>query len=131
MRLTQGTFSFLPDLSDEQVSAQIRYALSHGWAMSVEHTDDPHPRNSYWEMWGQPMFDLAPGDSDVALREVRGCRAAHPDNYVKLIAYDARRGRQTTALSFIVGRPAVEQAFAVERADAHDRVVHYRLAQAR
>ena len=31
---------------------------THGWAMSVEHTDDPHPRNPYWEMWGTPMFDL-------------------------------------------------------------------------
>ena len=25
---------------------------------SVEFTDDPHPRNVYWEMWGLPMFDL-------------------------------------------------------------------------
>ena len=46
MRITQGTFSFLPDLTDEQIVAQIRYALDHGWAMSVEHTDDPHPRNA-------------------------------------------------------------------------------------
>ena len=27
MRLTQGTFSFLPDLTDEQISAQIEYCL--------------------------------------------------------------------------------------------------------
>ena len=26
--------------------------------MALEFTDDPHPRNTYWEMWGQPMFDL-------------------------------------------------------------------------
>ena len=30
MRITQGTFSFLPDLTDEQIAAQIRYALDHG-----------------------------------------------------------------------------------------------------
>ena len=24
----------------------------HGWALSVEYTDDPHPRNTYWEMCG-------------------------------------------------------------------------------
>ena len=43
MRITQGTFSYLPDLTDEQIAAQVRYALDHGWAISVEFTDDPHP----------------------------------------------------------------------------------------
>ena len=57
MRLTQGTFSFLPDLSDAQIRAQIEYCLGRGWAVSVEYTDDPHPRNAYWEMYGMPMFD--------------------------------------------------------------------------
>ena len=127
MRLTQGTFSFLPDFTDEQIAAQIRYALSRGWAMSVEYTDDPHPRNAYWEIWGQPMFDLEPEEADVVLREVRACREAHPDEYVKLIAYDATRGRQTTALSFIVNRPAAEPGFRLERADAHDRVIRYQV----
>jgi ribulose-bisphosphate carboxylase small chain len=28
MRLTQGTFSFLPDLTDSQIEAQVRYCLS-------------------------------------------------------------------------------------------------------
>jgi ribulose-bisphosphate carboxylase small chain len=125
MRLTQGTFSYLPDLTDEQITAQIRYALSHGWAMSVEHTDDPHPRNSYWEMWSPPMFDLDPVDAAAVLREVRACREAHSGSYVKLIAYDAGRGRQTTALSFIVNRPASEPGFRIERTDAHDRVLRY------
>jgi ribulose-bisphosphate carboxylase small chain len=127
MRITQGTFSFLPDFTDEQIAAQIRYSLEHGWAMSVEYTDDPHPRNSYWELWGLPMFDLPSEDTDVVLREVRACREAHPDHYVKLIAYDSSHGRQTTALSFIVGRPAVEPGFRLERIESHDRVIRYRL----
>ena len=131
MRVTQGAFSFLPDFTDDQIAAQIRYALDKGWSMSVEYTDDAHPRNSYWEMWGQPYFELLPEDYELVLREVRACREAHPDHYVKLIAYDARRGRQTTALSFVVNRPAVETAFSTERADIHDRVVRYRLAPTR
>ena len=46
MRVTQGMFSFLPDLTDEQIEAQVSYALRNGWAISVEYTDDPHPRNA-------------------------------------------------------------------------------------
>ena len=35
MRLTQGTFSYLPDLTDEQIGAQIEYCLKNGWAVSI------------------------------------------------------------------------------------------------
>ena len=57
-RLTQGQFSFLPDLTDAEIALQIEYGLDKGYAWSVEYTDDPHPRNTYWEMCGMPMFDL-------------------------------------------------------------------------
>jgi len=50
MRITQGTFSYLPDLTDEEITSQLDYALGNGWALSVEFTDDPHPRNNYWDM---------------------------------------------------------------------------------
>ena len=33
MRITQGTFSFLPDLTDKQIGAQLKYALDKGWAI--------------------------------------------------------------------------------------------------
>ena len=105
MRITQGTFSFLPDLSDEQIEAQIAYALRNGWAISIEHTDDPHPRNAYWDLWNLPLFDLRPDQADVAMREVKACRERFPRSYVKVVAYDAAYTRQTTALAFIVGRP--------------------------
>src|SRR5271154_1571728 len=127
MRITQGTFSFLPDLSDEQIDAQVRYALDRGWAIAVEYTDDAHPRNSYWDMWGLPMFDLTVDDVDRVSRDVRACREAHPQHYVKVIAYDASYGRQTTALSFIVNRPEREPGFRLDRTDAHDRVMRYGL----
>ena len=38
MRLGQGTFSFLPDLSDQQIAAQLDYCLGRGWALSIEFT---------------------------------------------------------------------------------------------
>jgi ribulose-bisphosphate carboxylase small chain len=127
MRVTQGTFSFLPDLTDEQIEAQIHYILDNGWAISVEYTDDPHPRNAYWEMWNLPLFDLRPDQADVALREVKACRERHPNHYVKVIAYDARYTRQTTALAFIVGRPREEPGFRLERTDRADRSMRYTL----
>ncbi len=54
MRITQGAFSFLPDLTDEQIAKQVQYCIDNGWAVSLEFTDDPHPRNTYWDMWGHP-----------------------------------------------------------------------------
>jgi len=125
MRLTQGTFSFLPDLTDEQIEAQISYALGNGWSIMVEYTDDPHPRNGLWDMWSPPMFDLEEGEADVVMRDVRACREAHSHLYVKVVAYDRSKGRQTSALSFIVNRPEVEPGFRLERQETHDRVIRY------
>jgi ribulose-bisphosphate carboxylase small chain len=127
MRITQGTFSFLPDLTDDQIAAQVRYALEQHWVMSVEYTDEPHPRNAFWEMWGLPQFDLSVDETEVVLRDVRACREAHPQSYVKVIAYDPSHGRQTTALSFIVGRPEREPTFELRRTESHDRVQRYAL----
>ncbi len=72
MRITQGTFSFLPDLTDEQIARQIQYCIGNGWAVNIEFTDDPHPRNTYWEMWGFPMFDIK--DAAAAMTELAACR---------------------------------------------------------
>jgi ribulose-bisphosphate carboxylase small chain len=123
VRITQGTFSYLPDLTDEEITRQIEYCLGNGWPLSVEFTDDPHPRNTYWEMWGLPMFDLK--DAAGVLLEVNACRTAHPNAYVRLNAYDASLGRQTTALSFIVQRPADEPGFQLSRQEGADRRVRY------
>jgi ribulose-bisphosphate carboxylase small chain len=125
MRITQGTFSFLPDLTDEQIEAQIAYALRNDWAIMVEYTDDPHPRNALWDMWGMPLFDLDEEQVDVAMREVRACREANPQQYIKLVAYDRSLGRQTSALSFIVNRPDHEPGFRLERQEKADRQIRY------
>ncbi len=125
MRITQGTFSFLEDLTDEEIEAQIRYGLQNGWAIMVEYTDDPHPRNSYWDMWKQPEFDLSPDEADVAMRDVQECREACPNHYVKVVCYDSSLGRQTSRLSFVVNRPDEEPGFRLERQDKADRQIRY------
>ena len=123
MRLTQGTFSFLPDLSDAQIAKQIEYCLGNGWAVSVEYTDDPHPRNTYWEMFGNPMFDIR--DAAGVMTEVNACRKTFPNHYIKVNAFDSTRGRESLRLSFIVGRPPEEPGFALVRQEGPGRTVRY------
>jgi len=127
MRVTQGTFSFLPDLTDEQIELQIKYSLRNGWAIMIEHTDDPHPRNSYWEMWSQPSVDLPEEESDVPMQDMNACREAFPHQYVKVVAYDRSLGRQTSRLAFIVNRPDEEPGFRLQRVQRRDRVIDYQI----
>jgi ribulose-bisphosphate carboxylase small chain len=127
MHVTQGTFSYLGDLTDEQIQAQLAYALRQGWAIMLEHTDDPHPRNLLWDMWDQPRFDLSEDEAAIAMEDVTACRAANPERYVKIVCYDASLGRQTTALSFIVQRPREEAGFRLERTGLADRRLSYGL----
>lgn len=111
--ITQGTFGQLPEFDDDEIEAQLRYALDQGWAISIELTDDPHPRNIFWEMWGLPMFDLT--DPGAALAEIEACREAFPNQYVKVNAFDSSTGRETIALSFLVQRPGHEPGFRLDR----------------
>jgi ribulose-bisphosphate carboxylase small chain len=123
MRLTQGQFSFLPDLTDEEITKQISYALSQGWAVAVESTDDPHPRNTYWDMWGQPMFDIQ--DAAGVMMEVNACRKANKNKYIKVLAFDSNRGFETIRMSFLINRPSTENGFELVRAEGPGRNVNY------
>lgn len=125
MRITQGTFSFLPDFTKDEIKGQIQYAIDNGWALAVEFTDDPHPRNAFWEMWELPMFDIT--DASAVAYEVEKCIEAYPNHYVKVVAYDPAPHRQTTGLDFIVNRPSEEPGFRLDRTEANDRHIHYTL----
>ena len=125
-RITQGQFSYLPDLTDAQISKQIEYALKHNYAVGVEYTDDPHPRNTYWEMFGNPMFDLK--DPAGILMEINGCRKAFPSHYIRVTAFDSTQGVESPRMSFIVNRPAREPGFGLARQEADRRQVRYRIS---
>jgi ribulose-bisphosphate carboxylase small chain len=125
MKLTQGAFSFLPDLTEEQITKQIQYALLKNWAISIEYTDDPHPRNNYWEMWGLPLFDIK--DPAAVLFELNMCRKAKPNYYVKVACFDNSRGVESCVLSFIVQRPAYEPGFKLTRQETQGRNLVYTL----
>ena len=122
-RITQGQFSFLPELTDAEIALQIDYGLNKGYAWSVEYTDDPHPRNTYWEMFGMPMFDLH--DAAGVLMELNSCRKTFPNHYIRLMAFDSTRGVETITMSFIVNRPANEPGFRVMRQEVNGRSMRY------
>lgn len=123
MHITQGQFSFLPALTDEQIKTQVKWALNHDWAVSVEYTDDPHPRNTYWEMYGHPMFDLR--DPAGVMKEITECRQAFPNHYIRVMAFDSSKGWETPRMSFIVNRPDNEPGFRLERQEAQGRSLRY------
>ncbi|WP_123194842.1 ribulose bisphosphate carboxylase small subunit [Pannonibacter phragmitetus] len=123
MRITQGCFSFLPDLTGEQIAGQVDYCLSRGWAIGLEYTDDPHPRNTYWNMWGNPMFDLR--DAKGVMMELEACRKAHPQTYIRVNAFDSTRGAETVTMSFIVNRPGDEPSLVMRRTEADGRSIRY------
>ena len=123
MKITQGTFSFLPELTDAEIKAQIQYALDQAWSLSVEYTDDPHPRNVYWEMWGNPMFDIK--DAAGVMLEVTACRKARSNDYIKVNAFDSTHGFETMRMSFMVNRPKDEPGFRLVRQETNGRNVHY------
>ena len=122
-RLTQGQFSFLPDLSDEEITLQIEYGLRKGYAWSIEYTDDPHPRNTYWEMYGNPMFDLQ--DAAGVLVELNHCRKTFPNHYIRMMAFDSTRNTESIVMSFIVNRPASEPGFGLVRQEVNGRSIRY------
>ncbi len=125
MRITQGAFSFLPDLTDEQITKQVQYCIDNGWAVNLEYTDDPHPRNTYWDMWGHPMFDIE--DAAGVMYELAECRKLYGDNrYIRLSAFDSTQGWESVKLSFIVNRPKGEEdGFWLQRTEGAGRKIRY------
>jgi ribulose-bisphosphate carboxylase small chain len=123
VRLTQGAFSFLPDLTDEQIKKQVEYCISRGWSVNIEWTDDPHPRNVYWELWGLPLFDVK--DPAAVMFELAECRKANTTGYIKMNAFDASIGTESCVMSFIVQRPTYEPGFYLSRQEIAGRMIRY------
>ncbi len=96
------TFSYLPPLTPEQVRKQLRYILDNGWIPGIEFTAQPGAQNTYWSWWKLPLFNARTPEDVWA--EIEACRAAHPDCYIRLSAYDS--ARQLEAMSFVVAQPS-------------------------
>ncbi len=106
------TFSYLPELTREEIRKQVEYIVSQGWNPAVEHIEPAYARATYWYMWKLPMF----GETDVdrILAEVDACHEANPGNHVRLIGYDNTNQTQGTAMVVYRGTPP-EQVFCADR----------------
>jgi ribulose-bisphosphate carboxylase small chain len=122
-RITQGNFALLPDLTDEQIKKQIEYGIKKGYAISIEYTDDPHPRNVYWELWGLPLFNIP--NSAAIFNEYKEAKKAHPNSYIKVNGFSNVRGIESTSMSFIVHRPKFEPGFYLARQESTGRSQRY------
>ncbi len=97
------TFSYLPQMTPEQVRRQIAHAIAQGWNPAVEHTEKGTPaKASYWYMWKLPMF----GETDVdrILGEAEACHKANPNNHVRLVGYDNFAQSQGAAMVISRGK---------------------------
>jgi len=80
------TFSYLPEMSDEQIRKQIQYIIDRGWNPGIEHTEPENAFSNYWYMWKLPMFGET--SVDAVLAECEACKKAHPGNHVRLMGFD-------------------------------------------
>lgn len=96
------TFSYLPPLSDDELALQVESILERRLVPAVEYATDPGARTVYWSMWKLPMFGAT--TADEVLAEVDACARTHPEAFVKLTGYDAKRQGQVA--SFVARRPA-------------------------
>ncbi len=92
---TLETFSFLPDLTQEEVYKQIAYIIAQGWTPAMEHVHPSNAVNTYWQMWKLPFF----GETDLAkvVNELEACRREYPNHHIRLTGYDSYTQSQGSA----------------------------------
>jgi ribulose-bisphosphate carboxylase small chain len=59
------------------------------------------------------------------MMELDSCRAEHPGKYVKVVAFDSKKGWESVRMSFVVQRPAFEPGFELVRQEGIGRCVTY------
>ncbi len=99
--LRYETLSYLPPLTDQQISKQINYMLEQGYIPAIEFEENPTPGMHHWTLWKLPLFS-ASSAQDV-LSEVRECRSEYSNSYIRVVGFDNIKQCQT--VSFIVYKP--------------------------
>ena len=96
------TFSYLPEMGDEDIRKQVQFIVSKGWNPAIEHTEPENAFNHYWYMWKLPMFGET--DVDKVVAEAEACHKANPDNHVRLVGYDNFKQSQGAAMVIYRGK---------------------------
>ncbi|MEJ1158194.1 ribulose bisphosphate carboxylase small subunit [Prosthecomicrobium sp. N25] len=125
MKITQGLFTFLPELTEDQIRRQVEYCLANDWVISIDMTDEIESRATYWESWGD--HDVAAGGVAGVMEAIRVCRNANPRHHVRISAHDSSRGFEEVRLSFIINRPREASVFRMERPEFANRAPRYRV----
>ncbi|NJO17852.1 MAG: ribulose bisphosphate carboxylase small subunit [Thioploca sp.] len=90
------TFSYLPEMTQDNIYKQVKYLVSKGWNPAIEHSEPEQAFNHFWYMWKLPMFGEA--DVDKILAEADACHKAHPNHHIRLVGYDNYKQSQGTAM---------------------------------
>merc|ERR1712100_58610 len=117
------TFSFLPPLSDADLTKQVQYLLNNGWTPCLEFEDPAHAYtdghgwsgldssvnanyydNRYWVMWKLPMYGC--NNADEVIQEVKACVKAFPNCYVRCAGFD--NIKQVQCAGFLCYRPKLD-----------------------
>ena len=119
------TFSFLPALTDGEITKQVDYIVRNGWTPCLEFSAPEtayiastncirmgeatvnYYDNRYWSMWKLPMFGCT--DGSQVLKEIQACTKAFPDAYIRLVAFD--NVKQVQCAGFLVHRPTTAKEY--------------------
>ena len=96
------TFSYLPEMGQDEIRKQVEYIVNQGWNPAIEHTEPENSFDHYWYMWKLPMFGET--DVDKILDEAKACHKAHPHNHVRLVGYDNYAQSQGAAMVIYRGK---------------------------
>ncbi|MFN4777759.1 MAG: ribulose bisphosphate carboxylase small subunit, partial [Pseudanabaena sp.] len=78
------TLSYLPPLSDAQITRQIEYTLKQGFYPAIEFNEDSDPAVHYWTLWKLPLFNAR--SPQEVLTEVQACRSSYPGSFIRVVA---------------------------------------------
>ncbi|GET36857.1 MULTISPECIES: ribulose bisphosphate carboxylase small subunit [Microseira] len=95
------TLSYLPPLSDAQITRQLQYILDKGYIPGVEFSESSEPTQHYWTLWKLPLFNAT--TTNEVLSEIKACRAEYGNCFIRVMGFD--NVKQCQVLSFIVHKP--------------------------
>jgi ribulose-bisphosphate carboxylase small chain len=95
------TLSYLPPLTDAQISKQIQYILDQGYIPAVEFSEVSEPEQHYWTLWKLPLFNAT--TVNEVMNELKACRSEYGNSFIRVVGFD--NVKQCQVLSFIISKP--------------------------